>query len=110
MPPQYEAEDGSIVGDPKNVQLTKDIVELGWEPPQQRGRWDILPLVTMAEGDLPVIAELPSHLRALVEIRHPKHYDAFEELDLKWVAFPALSRLGFDVGGVQYTATSFIGW
>ncbi|KAF9462533.1 nitric oxide synthase [Collybia nuda] len=106
----YEITDGSTIGDPKNVQLTKAIIELGWEPPQPRGRWDVLPLVTMAEGDLPVIAELPSHLRALVKIRHPKYYDEFEELDLKWVAFPALSRLGFDIGGVQYTATPFIGW
>jgi nitric oxide synthase oxygenase domain/subunit len=64
----------------------------------------------MAEGDLPVIIELPEDLRKLVEIRHPKYSAAFQELDLKWVAFPALSRLGFDIGGVQYTATPFIGW
>lgn len=63
----------------------------------------------MAEGDLPVIVELPSHLRKLIEIRHPE-YPGLGELDLKWAAFPALSRLGFDIGGVQYTATPFIGW
>ncbi|GHP15259.1 nitric oxide synthase-like protein [Collybia sordida] len=106
----YQAHDGSILGDPTNVQLTNAIIELGWEPPHTRSRWDLLPIVTMAEGDLPVIAELPSHLRALVKIEHPQYYDAFEELDLKWVPFPALSRLGFDIGGVQYTAAPFIGW
>ncbi|KAI9704975.1 MAG: hypothetical protein M1836_006755 [Candelina mexicana] len=106
----YEAEDGSIIGDPMSVQLTKEIIDLGWEPPEQRGRWDLLPLVTMADGDLPVIAELPSNLRKLVEIRHPQYNAEFEGLDLKWVPFPALTRLGFDIGGVQYTAAPFIGW
>ncbi|KAI9712953.1 MAG: hypothetical protein M1812_006700 [Candelaria pacifica] len=106
----YEAEDGSILGDPMSVQLTKEIIDLGWNPPEQRGRWDLLPLVTMADGDLPVIAELPSNLRSLVEIRHPHYSAEFEKLDLKWVPFPALTRLGFDIGGVQYTAAPFIGW
>ncbi|KAF9465476.1 nitric oxide synthase [Collybia nuda] len=108
----YENADGSITGDPKNVQLTKDIIALGWFPPTlaARTRWDVLPVVVMAEGDLPVIIELPANLRRLVKIRHPKYETAFWRLDLKWVAFPALSRLGFDIGGVQYTATPFIGW
>ncbi len=106
----YEAEDGSFIGDPMSVQLTKEIIDLGWEPPEQRGRWDLLPLVTMADGDLPVIVELPSNLRRLVEIRHPQYVAEFEDLDLKWVPFPALTRLGFDIGGVQYTAAPFIGW
>ncbi|MCJ1257547.1 hypothetical protein MMC24_005373 [Lignoscripta atroalba] len=106
----YEAKDGSIIGDPINVQLTKAIIELGWEPPGTKGRWDLLPIVTMAEGDLPVIAELPLNLRKLVQIRHPRYGTAFARLDLKWVPFPALTRLGFDIGGVQYTAAPFLGW
>lgn len=106
----YELEDGSVLGDPSSRELTKAIIELGWTPPQPRSRWDLLPMVTMADEDVPVIAELPPDLRKVVEIRHPQYGREFEELDLKWVAFPALSRLGFDVGGVQYTATPFIGW
>ena len=106
----YEASDGSIVGDPLSVELTKAVIDLGWTPPKVRGRWDILPLVTMAEGDKPYIAELPAEVRKLVEIRHPQYKDEFESLDLKWVRFPALTRLGFDIGGVQYTAAPFIGW
>ncbi|GHP15261.1 nitric oxide synthase-like protein [Collybia sordida] len=106
----YQAEDGTIIGDPKNIQLTKDIIELGWVPPQPKSRWDVLPVVVMAEDDEPVFVELPTNLRKLVEISHPRYKDAFQKLDLKWVAFPALSNLGFDIGGVQYTATPFIGW
>ena len=106
----YELEDGSVLGDPASVTLTKAIIELGWEPPKPRSRWDLLPLVVMADGDVPVIAELPTSLARLVNIRHPQYQREFEMLDLKWVAFPALTRLGFDIGGVQYTAAPFIGW
>ncbi|KAL8798680.1 MAG: hypothetical protein Q9182_006466 [Xanthomendoza sp. 2 TL-2023] len=106
----YEMEDGSILGDPNSVALTKAITELGWEPPISRTRWDLLPLVVMADGDVPAMIEVPSELAKLVEIRHPRYGAEFEKLDLKWVAFPALTRLGFDIGGVQYTAAPFIGW
>lgn len=106
----YESEDGSILGDPISRELTKAIIELGWDPPEPKSRWDLLPIVTMADGDVPIIAELPENLRKLVEIRHPQYGKEFEVLDLKWVTFPALSRLGFDIGGVQYTAAPFIGW
>ncbi|KAL9005187.1 MAG: hypothetical protein Q9188_002023 [Gyalolechia gomerana] len=54
--------------------------------------------------------EVPSPLSDLVKIRHPRYEEDFKKLDLRWVAAPALTRLGFDIGGVQYTATPFIGW
>ncbi|PYH90281.1 nitric-oxide synthase [Aspergillus ellipticus CBS 707.79] len=98
---QYELDDGSILGDPSNVQLTKDIIDLGWAPPSPKGRWDLLPLVAMAEDDAPALVELPDHLRRLISIEHPD-YPGIGQLDLKWYQFPALSRLGFDIGGVQY--------
>lgn len=107
---KYKEADGTILGDPANVALTKDIIELGWTPPRFRTRWDVLPLITMAAGDEPVITEIPPSLSKLVNIEHPKYSLAFEKLGLKWVAAPALSRLGFDIGGVQYTAAPFIGW
>ncbi len=101
----YENRDGTVLGDPMSVEITKAMIDdLGWEPPEPRGRWDLLPLVAMAEGDRPAMIELPADLRNLISIRHPKYKTEFERLDLKWVAFPALSRLGFDIGGVQYTA------
>ncbi|RAK98175.1 nitric-oxide synthase [Aspergillus ibericus CBS 121593] len=98
---QYELDDGSILGDPSNVQLTKDIIDLGWTPPSPRTRWDLLPVVAMAEDDAPAMVELPDKLRRLIDIEHPD-YPGFGKLNLKWYQFPALSRLGFDIGGVQY--------
>ncbi|KAL8644671.1 MAG: hypothetical protein Q9210_007137, partial [Variospora velana] len=106
----YEMEDGSVLGDPASIALTKAILELGWEPPSPKGKWDLLPLVVMADNDVPVMIEIPPPLSNLVHIRHPRYTDQFAKLDLKWVAFPALTRLGFDIGGVQYTAAPFAGW
>ncbi|KAL8932016.1 MAG: hypothetical protein Q9211_006580, partial [Gyalolechia sp. 1 TL-2023] len=106
----YEMEDGSILGDPVSVALTNEMIEIGWEPPSPRTRWDLLPLVVMAEDDAPVMMEVPSPLSNLVKIQHPRYFDEFKRLDLRWVAAPALTRLGFDIGGVQYTAAPFLGW
>ncbi|KAL9019558.1 MAG: hypothetical protein Q9185_003178 [Variospora sp. 1 TL-2023] len=106
----YEMEDGSVLGDPASIALTKAILELGWEPPSPKGKWDLLPLVVMAENDVPVMNEIPPPLSNLVHIRHPRYTDQFAKLDLKWAAFPMLTRLGFDIGGVQYTAAPFAGW
>ncbi|KAH0545408.1 hypothetical protein FGG08_000549 [Glutinoglossum americanum] len=106
----YLQPDGTILGDPSNVELTTDIMALGWKPPQPKTQWDILPLVAMAENDAPALGELPEKLRELIDIRHPQYETAFESLGLKWYRFPALSRLGFDIGGVQYTAAPFVGW
>ena len=106
----YETEGGEVLGDSASVDITNAIIDFGWQPPKKRSRWDILPLVAMAEGDRPAMIDLPENIRKLVNIRHPKYFAEFERLDLNWVAFPALTRLGFDVGGVQYTAAPFIGW
>ncbi|KAL8722935.1 MAG: hypothetical protein Q9181_007392, partial [Wetmoreana brouardii] len=106
----YEMDDGSILGDPMSAELTKAIIGLGWQPPNPKSRWDLLPLVVMADNDVPAMIKIPPELGNLVEIRHPRFKDRFDSLDLKWVAFPALTRLGFDIGGVQYTAAPFIGW
>ena len=88
------------MGDPAQVQLTKDIIALGWQLPTPKTRWDILPLVAMAEGGEPVFGTLPPELTQLVSISHPQ-YPKVADLNLNWGKFPALSRLGFDIAGVQ---------
>lgn len=107
---QYQSSNGTILGDPQNVTLTEATIELGWHPPAIRTQWDLLPIVTMAQGEKPVITEISEADFPPVHIRHPRHSHAFEKLGLRWVPAPALSRLGFDIGGVQYTAAPFVGW
>jgi nitric oxide synthase oxygenase domain/subunit len=85
-------------------------MNLGWLPPSPRTQWDLLPVVAMAENDAPALADLPEELCQLVDIEHPEFSNGFQKIDLKWYQFPALARLGFDIGGVQYTASPFIGW
>lgn len=62
----------------------------------------------MAEHDGPAITPIPEEQLPLVHIKHPKYEMQFEKLGLRWVPSPALSRMGFDIGGVQYTATPFM--
>ena len=106
----YREPDGSILGDPASVELTEAFIEFDWKPPLMRSRWDMLPLIAMADGDSPYMAELPPELRRTVAITHPRFEREFEEMDLRWVMAPALSRQGFDIGGNQYTGSPFIGW
>lgn len=108
----YRQEDGTILGDPMTASLTDAIIALGWEPPAIRTRWDLLPLVTVADGDVPFITPIPADAFPVVNISHPdpRRALAFEKLGLSWVPAPALSGLGFDLGGLQYTAAPFIGW
>ncbi|KAL2059667.1 hypothetical protein ABVK25_000960 [Lepraria finkii] len=68
----YEMEDRTALGDPANVDLTNAIVDLGLAPPQPRGRWDLLPLVTMAEGDKPAMMEIPAPLSNSVDTSDPQ--------------------------------------
>lgn len=92
--------------------LTEAIIALGWQPPAIRTKWDLLPLVTVAEGDEPWITPIHDNPFPLVNISHPNatHALAFKKLGLRWVPAPALSNLGFDLGGLQFTAAPFIGW
>ncbi|KAK2594413.1 hypothetical protein QQS21_007867 [Conoideocrella luteorostrata] len=108
----YTQPDKSVLGDPGNVSITESILSLGWQPPAIRTRWDLLPLVTVADGDEPYITPIPPNSFPPVSIRHPNpdYSLGFDKLGLRWVPAPALSRLGFDIGGVQYTAVPFLGW
>lgn len=66
----------------------------------------------MAQDDKPYVTELSKDDFPDVHIGHPdpRHNLAFKKLGLRWVCSPVLSRLGFDIGGVQYTATPFMGY
>lgn len=55
----YEAEDGSIIGDPNSVNLTKAIIELGWVPPESRSPWDLCHLLLSLKATL---LPLPKYL------------------------------------------------
>ncbi|CEL53685.1 Nitric oxide synthase, inducible OS=Gallus gallus GN=NOS2 PE=2 SV=1 [Rhizoctonia solani AG-1 IB] len=80
---QYKMPDGSIVGDPMNIELTNRAIELGWKP--KYGRFDILPIIVVPGGGQgePVMQEIPKENIHEVKITHPT-LPWFEELGLRW--------------------------
>ncbi|XP_063234452.1 nitric oxide synthase-like protein [Bacillus rossius redtenbacheri] len=103
----YQNTDGSIVGDPINVEITQVCCKLGW---CGRGtQWDILPLVVSTAEEGPHYYELPPSLVLEVQLSHPT-FDWFERLGLRWYGLPAVSGMLFDCAGLEFTAAPFNGW
>ncbi|XP_060115369.1 nitric oxide synthase, inducible [Heteronotia binoei] len=103
----YQMTDGSVVGDPANVEFTQLCIQLGWKP--KYGRFDVLPLILQANGQDPELFELPPELVLEVSMEHPT-YKWFKELDLKWYAVPVVSNMLLEVGGLEFAACPFNGW
>ncbi|XP_062815325.1 nitric oxide synthase, inducible [Anolis carolinensis] len=103
----YQTPDGSVVGDPANVELTQLCIQLGWKP--RHGRFDVLPLILQADGQDPELFELPPELVLEVPMEHPT-YEWFKDLGLKWYAVPAVSNMLLEAGGLEFTACPFNGW
>ncbi|XP_063002916.1 nitric oxide synthase, inducible [Elgaria multicarinata webbii] len=103
----YQMPDGSIMGDPANVEFTQLCIQLGWKA--KYGRFDVVPWILQANGQDPELFELPPELVLDVPMEHPT-YEWFKELDLKWYAVPAVSNMLLEVGGLEFTACPFNGW
>jgi nitric-oxide synthase, bacterial len=105
----YQRTDGSVLGDPANVEFTEAAIGLGWTPPAERSRFDLLPVILQAGGRSPQWREIPKKLVVEVPILHPD-FPGLQELGLKWYALRLVSGVMLDAGGVQYTAAPFNGW
>ncbi|XP_053131301.1 LOW QUALITY PROTEIN: nitric oxide synthase, inducible-like [Hemicordylus capensis] len=103
----YHMPDGSVVGDPANVEFTQLCIQLGWKP--KYGRFDVVPLVLQANGQEPELFELPPDLVLEVPTEHPT-YEWFTDPDLKWSTVPAVSKMLPEAGGLELTACPFNGW
>ncbi|XP_010640644.1 nitric oxide synthase, inducible isoform X1 [Fukomys damarensis] len=103
----YQMPDGTIRGDPANLEFTQLCIDLGWEP--RYGRFDVLPLVLQADGRDPELFEIPPDLVLEVPVEHPK-YEWFQELGLKWYALPAVANMMLEVGGLEFPGCPFNGW
>ncbi|MBW4721732.1 nitric oxide synthase oxygenase [Saccharothrix obliqua] len=105
----YRGEDGGVLGDRRNAELTDHVISLGWRPPVTRGPFDVLPLVVEREGAEPAMIELPRDAVLEVPISHPE-YPWLASLGLRWHAVPAISDMRLRIGGVDYPAAPFNGW
>lgn len=105
----YPAADGTVLGDPKNVATTALALRLGWQPPTEPSRFDLLPWIVSGGGGLPVVAPLPAGLVREVRLRHPR-FGWFEDLGLRWYAVPVLCDLGLRAAGTFFPTAPFNGW
>ncbi|CAH1773785.1 unnamed protein product [Owenia fusiformis] len=103
----YRQPDGSVIGDPLNVEFTEICQRMGWVG--SGGMFDVLPLILEANGEDPELFDIPKQFIHEVHIKHPE-FTWFAELGLKWYAVPAVSNMMFDIGGLQYGAAPFNGW
>ncbi|WP_344426678.1 nitric oxide synthase oxygenase [Pseudonocardia ailaonensis] len=104
----YREPDGRVLGDPRTADLTSAIVAAGWQPPAQRGRFDVLPLLVAGDGRVEV-HEVPREAVLEVPITHPE-LGWFADLGLRWYAVPAISNMPLEIGGVRYPGAPFNGY
>lgn len=104
----YRAADGTVVGDPANVALTERLVELGWTPPPDHGRFDRLPVLFGVGGDQTFRSLAPA-LCPDIPISHPEH-GWLAGLGMRWYAFPTVSDMRLEIGGIVYPTAPFTGW
>lgn len=105
----YEQADGSVMGDRANLDLTKAIMKLGWQPAAERSPYDILPVVIEVPGKEPKLYEFDKDEVLEVGIEHPS-IPEFKSLGFRWYAIPAISNFRMEIGGVSYGCLPFNGW
>jgi nitric-oxide synthase len=104
----YRLSDGSVVGDPLQVELTERVTRLGWKGAKGTP-FDLLPLVIQIGGLPPRLFDLPRDAVLEVRLGHPD-FGWMEQLGLRWYALPAVSSLSLEAGGLIYPAAPFSGW
>jgi nitric-oxide synthase len=105
----YEQPDGRVLGDPRYVAFTAEMVRRGWQPPATPGAFDVLPLAVETVDDGPQLFTLPDEAVLEVELTHPE-LEWFSDLGLRWHAVPVISNNRLQIGGVSYPAAPFNGW
>ena len=103
----YRQADGTIVGDPAQIEFTEICQRLGWKG--QGTRFDMLPLIVQMPRQDPQWFDIPKEVVMEVPISHPE-YPWFAELGLKWLALPAVSDWRLEIGGISYPCAPFSGW
>jgi nitric-oxide synthase, bacterial len=103
----YRVEDGGVMGDPRNIELTDTVRTLGWYG--HGTAFDVLPVVIEAPGYRPYAHVLPQDCVLEVPLAHPRH-PWFGELGVRWHAVPAISDMCLEIGGLHYPCAPFNGW
>jgi nitric-oxide synthase, bacterial len=108
----YRQSDGSVIGDPMNLEFTERCIQLGWTPPpaeQTDPRFQVLPLVIESADGTIHWYEWPRGLVMEVPIVH-RDYPTLSDLNLKWYAVPIISDMILEIGGLHFPTAPFNGW
>lgn len=100
---------GQTLGDPLHYEYTRYVEQLGWSPPRDKSRFDLLPVVIREPKGNPHLYELPDTAQREVQITLDEH-PAFNALGLKWHAVPFISGMVLSIGGVDYPTAPFNGY
>ncbi|ALG13388.1 hypothetical protein AOZ06_46845 [Kibdelosporangium phytohabitans] len=103
----YVQPDGTVVGDPSNTGLTARLRSMGWQG--CGGAFDRLPVLLCDSQGRLTCHVMPPEVSPDVLITHPG-YPWFADLGLRWYAYPTVSDMRMEIGGVTYPAAPFSGW
>lgn len=98
-----------VLGDPKNVEITRIATSLGWRPPAEPGPFDLLPLIVRDEAGRRHCHILPADAVEQVAIAHPDH-PALAALGLRWYTTPCVADMILTIGGIDYPCAPFNGY
>jgi nitric-oxide synthase len=104
----YMLDDGSVLGDRANIELTQTAQRLGWRPPEQQSAFDLLPVIMRSASGVRHAYAIPEDVRHEVPIRHPD-FPALAEMELRWYAVPLVTNMVLTIGGIDYPCAPFSG-
>ena len=91
----YRALDGTVLGDPQQLEFTEKIMALGWQPPRERSAFDVLPLVIEMPGHPHGQILNVTHLRKT----YPNGFTAVKDLNVKMYTGQIFALLGHNGAG-----------
>ncbi len=105
----YPRDGGGVLGDPVTAEATRSCIALGWNPPAERSKFDVLPLIIRDAHDRRILFEVPSEAIREVCVDHPTR-DGLSALGLRWYAVPCVSSMILTIGGIDYPCAPFNGF
>lgn len=105
----YPQPDGQVLGDRQSVEATRIAQSLGWQAPEAKGPFDLIPYVIRDARDRRTIHSLPVQAVREVAIVHPDH-PGLAALGLRWYAVPCISGMILTIGGLDYPCAPFNGF
>lgn len=104
----YPTDNGEVIGDRSNIELTRIVERMGWSRPNRAGPFDLLPVVMRSEAGSRLVFTIPQAAAREVVLRHPE-CPAFDALELRWYAIPCVTNMVLCIGGIEYPCAPFNG-